>query len=515
MRIALCVFFACAMASLSAALLDSFKISDPAAFDAEMLRIRAQMKGDPYRPVYHFLPPAGWFNDPNGPIYYKGQYHLFYQYSPRDAADRPVPKVWGHAVSDDMLYWKDLPIALWADSPHDKGGVLSGNTFIDDEGNVRALYTGRAGVLDASAKLAINVSEKYGILATSTDGMRTWTKKMVMDKHPYEGSPVHHDAQIWKDDGLWWQLIGGTWQGKGTAVLWSSPDLENWTFRSRIYEPQRTGNYWELPYLLPYGDKDVLMYGRGTYWVGKFDKKTLKFTPDNETPQLLDPSSGIVYAPNCHLTDDKGVGGTQRRFVLSWVFQGSPTQGFPYWEGLMWLPRVMDLKNGRLIQDVPPEFEKLRGMHAGAKDLLIAEKPVRVKGVEGDTVELDVEFDVANATAKLFGLKLRLSEDGQQYTRVYYDREKDILGIDGPIDFGQDSRGRKPKLSSGPAHAKDPGKLRLRVFLDKSVLEVIYNGQSQTKRIYPDKLGKQIEFFAEGGEAKITKVDCWQMKAVW
>ncbi|MBN1422519.1 MAG: right-handed parallel beta-helix repeat-containing protein, partial [Planctomycetes bacterium] len=217
---------------------------------------RRRLAADPYRPVYHFLAPEGWMNDPNGPILYRGAYHLFYQYAPP-----PRGRIcWGHAVSEDLVHWRDLPIAMYPDTPHDRGGVYSGNTVIDGAGELCALYTGNVR----------GHEETYGILARSADGGLTWRKRVVMDAPPYPGTPVHWDGQIWRRGGEWYQLVGGTYEGGGAALLWSSPDLVRWTFRSRIFSSKRYGPFWELPYLLPFGEKHVLIAGVWPvrYWIG-------------------------------------------------------------------------------------------------------------------------------------------------------------------------------------------------------------------------------------------------------
>lgn len=120
------------------------------------------MKNDPYRPIFHFTGPESWINDPNGVIYHKGIYHLFYQFDPVVNGQRSK-RCWGHATSTDLVYWEDWPVALWPDTPYDRGGVYSGNMVIDDNGIPTALYTG-----NVQGRL-----ETYGIQARSYDGFLT------------------------------------------------------------------------------------------------------------------------------------------------------------------------------------------------------------------------------------------------------------------------------------------------------------------------------------------------------
>ena len=258
---------------------------------------RWMLANDPHRPRYHFTAPEGWINDPNGPIYHEGTYHLFYQYRPVFANGNESGICWGHASSTDLLHWEDWPVAMWPDRRYDVDGVYSGNTFIDDDGFPCALYTGNVA----------GHAEAHGVLARSTDGWLTWHKHKVMDneQRANAASPVHWDAQVWKEGELWQQLIGGA-VGEGTAQrgaahLWTSPDLEEWTHRGTIaedHDPDR--RYWELPYLVPFGAPDgeraVLMVSarNNRYWTGSYDRQARRFHPDKREPRFVD--LGLYYS---------------------------------------------------------------------------------------------------------------------------------------------------------------------------------------------------------------------------
>ncbi len=154
------------------------------------LKLRRWMiENDPHYPIYHFTGPESWINDPNGPIYYRGKYHLFYQFDPI-VDGRRSKRCWGHAVSTDLVHWVDWPVAIWPDTPYDRQGVYSGNTVVDANGDLCALYTGNVA----------GHRETYGMLARSRDGGLTFEKKMVMDnaQRPNKNSPVHWDGFVWK-----------------------------------------------------------------------------------------------------------------------------------------------------------------------------------------------------------------------------------------------------------------------------------------------------------------------------
>jgi beta-fructofuranosidase len=475
---------------------------DPAEYAKAAGVARRAMAADPYRPAYHFIAPLGFTCDPNGPIFYKGEYHLFYQFNPRDLgdsggnwtgkADCPFLKLcWGHAKSKDLVHWEDLPIAMEADTPWDPNGVCSGNIVINDEGIPAAVYTGKI----------IDQQLTFTMLATSTDGMINWKKRMVIDKPPYAGTPVNWDSQVWKDDGVWYLLSGGRQEDRGAAVLWSSPNLIDWTYRSVIYSTNRYGGYWEFPYLIPIGGKHMLLIGAGhsRYWLGTFDKQKLKFIPDSPEAEVLEPSS--LYCANIHMLDTHGAGGEPRRLMFGWVTGGSygaPT--VPYWNGMHSLPRVLTLENGRLVQTPVPELQVLRGRHVRMEDKLIeGPSPKLLQDFRGDALEIIAEFDLSGAGARRCGVKFRVSEDQTQQTLAYYDLASKNFGIGGQV----------------PADLKPGQPLRIHLFLDHSVVEMFVNGRAITERFYPDPKSLGLDVFAEGGSVRLKSIDVWEMKGIW
>jgi len=462
---------------------------DIKTFSQAALVLRLYMiENDPHRPIYHFTGPESWINDANGVIYHKGLYHLFYQFDPIVDGKRSA-RCWGHAVSKDLVRWEDWPVAIWPDSQYDRNGVYSGNMVIDDNGVPTALYTG-------------NVSghkECYGMLARSYDGMLTWEKKMVMDTPPYPGSPVHWDAQIWKDGKTWYQLIGGTKDGKGAALLWTSPDLERWTYRKPIYTGE-PGNFWELPYLVPLGEKYVLMVGAGgnPYWIGSYDKNTMTFIPDSPRHRSADP--GDYYAFNPHMVDDKGPGGSQRRLMHAWVRNPpSPTRNVPWWQGVHSIPRVITLGDERLLQDPIPELQVLRGEKLSFRNLPVTPGSTDLlKSVKGDALEIIATFHPGDAVC--FGLKVRVSSDGKTNVPVWYDTRT--------FEFGVSDKCMTSDLKPGQL-------IRMHVFVDRSVMEVYVNGNAITKVAYLDLNAQGVDIFAEGGDCILESIDVWKMNAIW
>ena len=467
------------------------------------------IENNPYRPLYHFTGVESWINDPNGPIYHDGKYHLFYQFDPMvsdgQGGWRRSTRCWGHATSEDLVHWIDWPVALWPDTRYDRGGVYSGNTVIDRQGFPCALYTGNVA----------GHRETYGILARSTDGWLTWQKTMVMNntRRPNADSPVHWDGQVWRDGDRWCQLIGGTTGGsdrQGAAWLWTSNDLKDWTLRKNIAGSIKRGKFWELPYLIPLGGKHVLMVGSGNpYWVGTYDARAMSFRPDDPEPKSID--NGTYYSFNVNMTDDKGPGGARRQLMHGWVTgPASPTKSVPYWQGAHSIPRVLSLCGRHVVQQPIPGIEVLRGQHERREALIVeSSKGGHLDDIRGDALEIVAVFDRAASTAVRFGLKLRVSADGTQAVRVWYDPKTDQFGINGAVT---------KKASASARVARDGsagGPLNLRVFLDRSIVEVYCGGAALTGRTFCNPKALGVDLFAEGGPALLESLDVWEMQPMW
>jgi sucrose-6-phosphate hydrolase SacC (GH32 family) len=468
------------------------------------------MANDPHYPVYHYTPTESWMNDPNGPIYYNGKYHLFCQFDPQidDGKGNWVRsrRTWGHAVSDNLVHWKDWPVAVWPDTPYDSAGVYSGNTIVDDNGHLCGLYTGNV----AGHK------ETYGMLVRSKDDGRTFEKKMVMDdsQRPNERSPVHWDGQAWKHGELWYQLIGGSTGGdepQGAAWLWSSPDLENWTLLKNIAPSLKRAEFWELPYLIELDDKYVLFVGSGNpYWIGEFDYTVMEFSTDHMEPRFVD--MGRYYSFNVNMVDDKGPGNTPRQLMHGWLLTPPTiTESVPWWQGAHTIPRVISIRNNRLWQEPIPEIGTLRRKHwqVSGED---AEE--QLSEIEGDALELIASF--SREAKDTVGLLLRVSDDGGDFVRAYFDPGSMTIGVNGPtITRNQeeiDNR-RAPAAVSQQIDLEKASDISMHVFLDRSVLEMYINGYAITACFFPHPTALNIGI--EGDIGQLNALDVWEMASMW
>jgi beta-fructofuranosidase len=474
-----------------------------------------KLADDPHRPLYHFLPALNWMNDPNGLIQWDARYHLFYQYNPNGPFHGTIH--WGHAVSEDLVYWDDLPTAL-APSPGgpDEDGCWSG-CAVDNDGVPTLVYTGVRGG---------DTRKEGACIATSSDGLLTWKKhpgNPVIASPPQDLDVVGlRDPCVWKEGGTWCLLLGSGIEGVGgTALLYESEDLIHWDYAGPIYtrdksatDPVWTGPMWECPQFFPLGDEQILIVSvweddvlhHTAYFAGTYADH--KFTP--RATRRLDLGADY-YAPYTML-DDKG-----RRIVWGWSWEArsSEAQRAAGWAGVMSLPRILSPRPDDLLGIEPvPELRVLRGAHRRLTDVSITPASLNVlRGVRGDCLEIVAEFEPRDA--KEFGLRVRCSPGGEEQTLIVYNPATKRLVVDREhASLDPEAHGG---VHGGSLELAEGEHLKLHVFLDRSIMEVYANGRASiTERIYPsrpDSLG--VHLFARGGEAELKSMDVWEMKPAW
>jgi beta-fructofuranosidase len=342
---------------------------------------------DPLRPRYHLMPKRGWMNDPCGPVFFKGKYHIFFQYNP--GASVGADMHWGHAVSSDMIHWLHRPVAL-APTPGgaDAGGVWTG-TIVIDNGVPTILYTGVAQVSVEQATIWGSrppLRETENLATSVDDTLDRWNKlPQPVISAPPQGMKVtgFRDPTPWREGDTWYLLIASGEKGNGgNVLLYKSPDLRHWEFQhifaqgkpnnlktdSTVY----SGESWECPDFFPLEDKHILIHSTGTdeglqtiWQSGTLNRATMQWTPEREG--IL--NHGPYYAPKTQLD------ATGNRILWGWIPETRPQAEFAKagWACCMSLPRVLSIKDGDLLFEPAVTVKTLREPDKTANDLRQAE----------------------------------------------------------------------------------------------------------------------------------------------
>ncbi|QYK67445.1 GH32 C-terminal domain-containing protein [Paenibacillus sp. S02] len=483
---------------------------------------------DRHRPQYHVSPPAHWMNEPHAPIYFDGQYHLFYQHNPHGPFFHQIH--WGHWVSQDLVHWRDLPVALAPEKDQlAPDGIWSGSATYDADGLPVLFFT--AGNDSASPNQSVALARSTYTLDGNPDLVH-WVKHpepLIVQKKGMGAFGDFRDPFVWKDDDGWYALVGSGIEG-GAALAFASQDMLNWTYKGPFFKADiqkfpYLGPIWELPVLLPLGsdkqgvNKHLLLVspvGKGAdvevfYWIGQLDKQNLSFIPDQEEPQLIDVGDFHFTGPS-GMVDPK----TGRNIVFT-IAQGDRTSEMEYksgWAHNGGLPLSVYLRDdGRLGIEPIQELQSLRGAkRLSLRDQSLAETNVQLRDVHGDMLEIQLELEPGSA--KQFGIKVRCTPDGEEETLLYYDWNQAMLVVDRSkttLHPGEKCRG----VQGGKLELLGEN-LKLHIYLDRSMVEAYANGlKSLTTRVYPsrmDALG--LEIWGDG-EAFIKSLDIWDMQSIW
>jgi len=469
---------------------------------------------DPHRPAYHFTAPAGWLNDPNGLTQRDGEYHLFYQFNP----DAPVHNriQWGHAVSTDLVHWRDLPIALTPSEGPDIDGCWSGVLVYDGE-TPTIVYSGRHG------------DRELPCVATGTPDLVEWTKDAgnPVITAPPAGLEVtaFRDHCVWREGEKWRQLIGSGIRGQGgTAFLYESDDLRTWgylgpllvgdaTFTDRA-APDWTGTMWECVDLFRLGDEDashhdILVFSAWNegvthhplYWSGRYEGD--RFAP--AALHRLDLGGRYFYAPQS-MRDESG-----RRLMFGWLQEGRPDEAAiaAGWSGVMSLPRVVTAApDGSLHQRPAPEIEALREELLTSRTIVLGAVPTDV--AHGDQVDLELHLAIPLDGAVT--ILVRATDDDAERTVLRLERNGDR----GTLSLDRTRASLNPHVDATSRIGEVPidadGVVDMRILIDHSALEVFAGGVPLSARVYPtrrDALGIRLS-----GEDVRAEVRAWAMGAV-
>ncbi len=478
---------------------------------------------EPHRPQYHFSPKEKWMNDPNGMVYYKGEYHLFYQYYPDSTVWGPMH--WGHAVSKDKLHWQHLPIALYPDS---MGYIFSGSVVVDIK-NTSGFKKGIEAPLIAIFTYHNMAGEKAGTdkfqtqgIAYSTDKGRHWNKYSA---NPVIKNPGHKD---FRDPKVFWHEPTKHWVmslAVGDRIqFYHSKDLKNWGLTGEFGMKEGShGGVWECPDLfsLPITGstekKWVLIVsigngapngGSGTqYFVGDFDGSNFKNSQTAQVERWIDYGTDN-YAGVTWSNTAEG-----EKIFLGWMSNWKyatqvPTQK---WRSAMTLPRLLRLekiKNGYFLRSEPiANVQKIRG---NSKPFSLNKWPVK----SGPLSEIILEADLENKKNNSFSIEF--SNGNLEKLIVGYNDNDHSYFIDrthvGNTSFSPVFAVKEiaPRLTNSKT-------IRLHIFTDKSSIEVFADdGLSCMTAIYfPTADFESIRLVSENDHFSFTKNEGYRLTTVW
>jgi len=411
-------------------------------------------------PEFHFTAPLGWLNDPNGFIYFKGKYHLFYQYNPYGTEWGPM--YWGHAVSYDLIKWEHLPIALAPDTEHDKGGVWSGSA-IEKDGKLYVMYSGN-----------IHKGQVQNI-AFSDDGIN-FTK--------YQGNPVidnkklpkgfskinFRDPKIYNENGIFYAVIATKNKGKPIIARFKSADIYNWEFDTILYAfPDRKMR--ECPDYFTLNGKKVLLCSSkdgNSYWYIGYEEGG-KF--HSEDSGLLDCGLDF-YAPQTLQADG-------RRIMIAWMQKWGrniPSTEYGY-AGMMTIPRELTVTGGKIYQKPVSELKNFyiesvcyNNLEIGNEETEPFEKSKRGYNLRINTdLKGEKALDIMLLASDEEEFEICLYEDGLMFLRTELK-----------------NRINKARLKDNTVYISSENSLYdLEIIADKFAVEAFLDGKAYSFTAYP------------------------------
>jgi sucrose-6-phosphate hydrolase SacC (GH32 family) len=485
----------------------------------------------PYRPQYHFSPRQNWTNDPNGLVYFEGEYHLFFQYNP--FGDEWGHMSWGHTVSRDLLHWHELPVAL----PEQNGiMIFTGSTVIDQHNSsgfcmgtkpcLIAIYTGHTPA--SGSQRALQTQN----LAYSNDRGRTWMK--------YVGNPVLNlNLADFRDPKVFWSQQTERWvmllalPNDHKVRMYSSSDLKHWQQSSDFGPAGATSGQWECPELfeLPVDGENkltrwvlkvginpgALQGGSGEqYFVGRFDGT--RFVNDNPPPMTL----WTDYGKDCYCAlTFNGLARNHAPVMMGWMDNWQYAASLPTkpWRGQMTIPRKLSLRTApegvRLVQQPIDSLQELRtpDLHLTGQTLEHLNRSLSsAPHNKNDTFE--IRSTIPLGAAGEVGWRV-LATDGSA-TVIGYDRQTREVFIDrthsGVVGFSTDFPARTAAPLSLPGNV-----LQLDILVDRCSVEVFAdNGRvTMTDLVFPLPGGQRIELYSKGGQPGPVSLDLSHLRSIY
>lgn len=458
------------------------------------------------RPEFHLSPRIGWMNDPNGFSYYDGKYHMFYQYHPYDTNWGPMH--WGHAVSENLLHWEYLPVAIAPDENYDENGCFSGSAVTLPDGKQLLMYTGV--IRDEQPDGVIqDIQTQCLAIGDGKDYVKYKNNPVLTEKDLPEGASKFdfRDPKAWKtEDGTYLCVVGNRpADGSGQILLYSSKDGFDWKFEKILVANKcRYGKMWECPDFFTLDGKGVLLVspqdmlpqgyeyhtGNGTVCViGTFDSETNEFM--EEINHAID--YGIdFYAPQTVVAPDG------RRIMIGWMQNWDTCchrDDELTWFGQLSLPREIKICNNHLYQNPVQELNDLRKNKVEYQDVLVSGH-IQLIGINGRKIDMEIEITPENVQNIYHKFTISFAKNTQFHTDLSFFPKESILEMDRSF-----SGTRRDTVHRRQCKVQDcNGKIKLRIILDRYSAEVFVNDGEQvmTMVLYTDQSADGIAFEVDG-----------------
>ena len=442
--------------------------------------LRLKVNSDPYRLSFHLMPPTGWLNDPNGLCVIKGINHIYYQYTPFSATWGM--KLWGHYSTKNWIDYKEHDAFLFPDIKEDKDGVYSGSAFVEND-KVHYFYTGNVKYTDKEYDYILNGREQNVIEVISKDGFSYESKIVLLKNSNYPKNMSTHvrDPKVFKVEDEYYMILGArTRDDRACAILYKSLDLKNWDYYMEIKSNEYYGYMWECCDLVKIEDKWFLICCpqgieqdginfENIYQIGYFPIDINFKDKRYNLGKFIELDKGFdIYAPQTFI-DNKG-----RIILIAWM--GMPDASYTNnktikyaWQHALSIPRILSKKENKILQQILPEFKKLRTNKKVSTD--------NHSKFSVSTFELILDIEDSNKFLllmedvklsykdKIFSLEMKESGEGRDKRAVYLKELK-----------------------------------KIQMFVDTSSIELFINNGEEvfTSRFYPKNKNIQVEVFNKG-----------------
>lgn len=420
-----------------------------------------------YRLMFHAMPELGWMNDPNGLVFYRGEYHIFYQHHPYDSVWGPMH--WGHMVSKDLVRFTYLPIALAPDQ-EDETGCFSGGAIVNqmDKDQLHVFYTKH---FDKNGLII----ERQG-LATTTDGIHfEKSNKPIIDIDLIAPHGLIQDARDpfpFYENGFYYVILGSKdAHNQGKFLIFRSKDLKTFSFHDALIDPIMKNSMAECPDLVKFEHDDIFLFSRidftkqknrntSEYFIGRFDIENKKYK--YEYQGLID-SGHHFYAPQT-LKDNQN-----RVIMIGWMeIWGDPnvTHDLGHeWQGALTFPRELKIVDHQLFQYPIEEIISYRKASRKLENGIILEK----------CLDLEIED-----TDTHFSIKFSDPKDQENYFEIGYEDKK----------FYIDGNQLKSNALSRKESRNSYNSIKLRILVDTSSFEIFINDgiEAFTSRVYMESI---------------------------